>query len=144
MISHQTHDEGKRDWHLSVGSMYWPDWFDCVCILSASIDGNDFDPHSALSLQQQNPLRWKMHTFHIPFSINLCNHLIKMGDYIFFLCWLKRMSTRRLHWKQKTMVACLPFALWKRLQGNHTPYSWGDILFYDWKNHLKVNLRTKY
>lgn len=32
-----------------------------------------------------DPLRWKIHAFHIPISINLCNRLIKMGDYIFFV-----------------------------------------------------------
>lgn len=52
---HQTHDEEKEDWHLSRGLSYGPDWFDCVCISSASVDGNDFDPHASLS-----PLRWTL------------------------------------------------------------------------------------
>lgn len=35
-----------------------------------------------------NPLRWKIHAFHIPVPINLCNCFIKMReDYIFFVDW---------------------------------------------------------
>lgn len=88
MISHQTHDEAKGDWHFSRGLLYGPDWFDCVCISSASIDGNDFDLSVTLSPRQQNPLRWKIHAFYIPVSINLSNCLIKMRwDDIFFVDW---------------------------------------------------------
>lgn len=86
MISHQTHDEEKGDWHLRGGLLYgagliwlclhficqhwWKRfWFTRLIVTSAA-----------------NPLRWKIHAFHIPISINRRNCLIKMcGEIIFSL-----------------------------------------------------------
>lgn len=47
-----------------------------------------------------NPLRWKMHAFHIPIPINLGICLITTGR-LYFLCWLNWMFIRFLQWKQE-------------------------------------------
>lgn len=60
-----------------------PGWFDCVCISSASIDGNDFDSRFALSPLQQTLSGGKYMHFTFLFRRNC---LIKMcGEIIFSL-----------------------------------------------------------
>lgn len=116
-----------------------PGWFDCVCISSASIDGNDFDPRSALS-PSSGPSQVENTCISHSYFNKPLQPPYKDGR-LYFLCWLNRMSTRLLKMKREhdgensKHFLC---TFWNSLSLSHT-HDINKLIFsfYNTANHLK-------
>lgn len=116
-----------------------PGWFDCVCISSASIDGNDFDPRSTLS-PSSGPSQVENTCISHSYFNKPLQPPYKDGR-LYFLCWLNRMSTRLLKMKREhdgensKHFLC---TFWNSLSLSHT-HDINKLIFsfYNTANHLK-------